>query len=426
MLESLFSFEALLVLYMFAGIYKNDPRFAWLPVNATGLFFALSLLVGTFIIVRNPVHKKSLPVVFAMVCLVAWLWIGVSWSPSRIYAWDKAFQMTTLALWALIAGAVIIAPSPGRLRRLFTMVLLLALWGGVDAVLAYMETGGATYRITTIEGEETGGHLILGRITAPGALVALAAWLHSRGRPTSWIYLGVFLALCFVLAIGGGRGALLSAALPLLIPIALSVRLTPRRIRVFRAMLSVIVLLLLAAGGLALFATTTGRLATFDRLERLTEEGNPRTELYEEWTKVWPQAPLLGHGTGSWPILRGRPDQTSYPHNLFLELLVENGVVGLVLFLVVVGVALWPVSLARMRRDSQALCALMLFLGALANAMTSGDLPGNRAMFMMLGVLALFAVRPLGSGMRAGALARPAPHSDFAVARRQAATELIR
>jgi O-antigen ligase len=425
LLESLFSFEALLILYMFAGIYKIDPRFAWLPANATALFFALSVLVGSFIIVRNPIHKKSLPVVFAMVCLVAWLWVGLAWSPSRIYASDKAFQMTTLALWALIAGAVIIAPSPERLRRLFTAVLLLALWGGVDAVLAYVETGG-TYRITTVEGEETGAHLVLGRIAAPGALVALAAWLYSRGRPTGWLYLGLFLGLCFVLAIGGGRGALLSATLPLLIPIALSVRLTLRKIRVFRAMLSVMVLLLLAAGALALYATTSGqRLATFDRLERLAEE-NTRAQFYVEFAQIWPQAPLVGHGTGSWPLLVGRPDQTSYPHNLFLELLVENGIVGLILFLAVLAVGLRPVSLARLRRDPQALCAVMLFLGALTNAMTSGDLPGNRAVFMMLGVLALFAVRPLGAAARAGSRPQLGAQLDLSVTRRRDTAELTR
>jgi O-antigen ligase len=405
-LESIFSFEALVVLYMFAGIYKSDPRFAWLPFDATALFFALSVLVGSFIIVRNPIRKKSLPVVFAMVCLVAWLWVSLTWSPSRIYGSGKAFQMTTLALWALTAGALIIAPSPERTRRLFTVMLLLALWGGVEAVLAYMQTGGATYRITTIEGEETGGHLILGRITAPGALVALAAWLHSRGRPTSWIYLGLFVALSFVLAIGGGRGALLSAALPALVPIALSVRLTPRKILVSRALISVVVLLLVAAGGLAIYAATTGlRLGTFDRLERLVE-GNPRTELYEDWAKLWPQSPHLGHGTGSWPVLIGRPDRTSYPHNLFLELLVEAGIVGFILFLAVLAVALRPVSLEQLRRDPQALCATMLLLGALSNAMTSGDLPGNRAVFLMLGVLALFALRT------ASAAGGPVGHAD--------------
>jgi O-antigen ligase len=407
-------------------MYKADPRFAWVPVDPTGLFFALSVLVGSFIIVRNPIHKKSLPVVLAMVCLVAWWWVSLTWSPSRVYGPNKVFQMTTLVLWALIAGAMIIAPDPERLRRLFTMLLLLGLWGAVDAVLAYAASGGGPYRVTTVEGEERSGYLVLGRVCGPGALVALAGWLYARRRAARWFSMCLFLVLCFVLATGGGRGPLLSTVLPLLIPIGLAVRLTPRKFRYSRALLSVFLLMLAAAGGLALYATLTQqRLATIDRLERL-QEGNPRTELYAEWSEFWPRAPLLGHGAGSWPILRGIPDITSYPHNLFTELLVESGVVGLVLFLAIVGVVLRPVSLERLRRDPQALCAMMLFACAFLNAMTTGDLPGNRAVFMMLGVLALFAVRPLGTAAPAAARRQPAPRQDLTAAHRRHAPELTR
>ena len=58
--RSLFSLEALVLLYMFAGLYKDDPRFAWIPVDPTALFFALSVLVGSFIIVLNPIPKRAL------------------------------------------------------------------------------------------------------------------------------------------------------------------------------------------------------------------------------------------------------------------------------------------------------------------------------------------------------------------------------
>ena len=199
---------------MSAGLYKSDPRFAWLPVDATVLFFALSVLVGSFIIVRNPIHKKGLPVVFAMVCLVVWLWVTLMWSPSRIYGPDKVLQMATLVLWALIAGAVIIAPDPERIRRLFTMMLLLALLGGVDAMLAYAGSKGEVYGLEEVEGDYETRYLSLGRVVGPGALVALAGWLYARGQAARWLCLGLFLILCFALAIGGGRGPLLSTVLP--------------------------------------------------------------------------------------------------------------------------------------------------------------------------------------------------------------------
>ncbi|MGH6898965.1 MAG: O-antigen ligase family protein, partial [Geminicoccaceae bacterium] len=393
-----------MVLYMFAGLYKGDPRFAWIPVDPTALFFVLSVAVGGIIIIRKGIHQKSLPVVVAMVCLVTWLGLSLLWSPSRIYGPQKVLFMATLVLWALMAGALIIAPSPARVRRLFTLMLLLSLWGGVDAVLAYVESGGSVYRLESVDGDDAGSYLVLGRICGPGALVALAGWLYGRGRVAGRLCLVLFLTLCFVLAISGGRGPLLSTALPLLIPIGLSIRLPKRKITISRTLLLVIVLPLVAAGGLALYATFTGeRLATIDRLERLAE-GNPRTALYAKALESWPDAPLLGHGAGSWPILRGIPDRPSYPHNLFLELLAESGLVGLILFLALVGVAFRPVSFERLRRDPQALCAMMLFANALLNAMTTADLVGNRSVFMMLGVLALFGFRSVRISAPAKAL----------------------
>jgi O-antigen ligase len=232
-------------------------------------------------------------------------------------------------------------------------------------------------------------------------------------------------ALGFVLAIGGGRGPLLSTALPLLVAITLSVRLPARKILISRALFSVFILLLALPAGLALYSTVTGqRLGTIDRLERLLTEGNPRTALYAKTIELSRRALVLGHGTGSWPVLVGYGDEGNYPHNLFLELVAENGLVGLILFFMLLRVAFRPVSLERLRRDPQALCALMLFANALFNAMTTGDLPGNRAVFMMLGVLALFAIRPVRAAAPAGPLGEPAAPLDLAMARGHAALAL--
>jgi len=262
----------------------------------------------------------------------------------------------------------------------------------------YAESGGGFYRFESIDGSDRrGNYLLLGRICGPGALVAFVGWLYGRGRVAGRLCLVLLLALGFVLAIGGGRGPLLSAALPLLIPIALSFRLPRHKILVSRTLLSVLVLLLAMPLGLAVYTTVTGqRLGTIDRLERLAE-GNARIALYAETIDLSQRAPLLGHGTGSWPVLAGYGDEKNYPHNLILELLAENGVVGLILFLGLVAVAIRPASFERLRRDPQALCAMMLFAYAFLNAMTSSDLPGNRLMFMMLGVLALVAIRRVGT-----------------------------
>jgi O-antigen ligase len=407
LLTGLFSFETLLVLYMFAGIYKEDPRFAWLPVDATALFFALSVVVGSFIIVVNPIHRRGLPVVFAMLCLVVWLLVTLSWSPSRIYGPSKVFLMATLELWAVIAGALIIAPNPERLRRLFTLLLLFALWIGVEVVLIYGAAGGQAGRIFL----GSASYLMVGRLCGLGALVALAAWLYARNRAVGWLCLALFVVLGFVLAIGGGRGPLLATVLALLIPIGLSIRLTTRRIRYSPTLLSVLVLLLATAVGLVLYGVVTEhRLETLRRLEQLSTpafgSAGDRVELYGGGARLAARAPLLGSGAGSWPLLTGHRDRVQYPHNLFVELLVESGLIGVALFVTVLAVALRSASLDRLRQDPQALCTMMLFANTFFNALVSADLPGNRAMFMMLGALALFAIRPFAGAVQVAAPVR--------------------
>lgn len=397
-LASLFSFEALVVLYMFAGFYKGDPRFAWIPVDATGLFFALSVVAGSFILVFNPIYKKGLPLVFAMVCLVTWFLVSLMWSPSRIYGPTKVFYMVTLELWGVIAGALIIAPDRKRVRRLFILILLLAIWMGCEAILAYVKEGSTAIAVGSAN------YLMLGKVCGLGAVVAVVAWLHNRDRLIGWLSLALFFGFGFVLAIAGARGPMLGAALALLVPIGLGIRMTTRRIFYSRALLSVLVLLLALTGGLAAYSTLTGHeLGTFERFERLftgVAEGElrmsegARAEHIRDWVQLWPQAPLLGHGAGSWPLLTGRPDERASPHNMFLEVLVETGLVGFVFLVALFATALRPLSLERLRRDPDALCVVMMVVSMLFHSMVSGDLTDHRVLFLLMGLLVLLAVRP--------------------------------
>src|ERR1035437_1758125 len=45
----------------------------------------------------------------------------------------------------------------------------------------------------------------------------------------------------------------------------------------------------------------------------------------------WLKRPLLGWGIGGWSMAYWHQDIREYPHNLFLEVLVEQGLVGLLL-----------------------------------------------------------------------------------------------
>jgi len=63
-----------------------------------------------------------------------------------------------------------------------------------------------------------------------------------------------------------------------------------------------------------------------------------RLELYQAAIRLFVQRPLLGGGTNSYSQ---RTKLAEYPHNIFLEIISENGLIGLVVFLGFLGSVAW-------------------------------------------------------------------------------------
>jgi O-antigen ligase len=418
--RSLFSLEALVLLYMFAPLFKYDPRFAWMPADATALFFALSVLVGSFIIVFKPIPKWGCPVVCAMLAFVVWWAVTLTWSPSRIYGPDKVFYLATLTYWGLIVGALIIGPDPDRVRRLFTLLLLFATWIGIESVLLYRVDPTLLHLSRRAHAYQAfNNYQEIGRMAGIGVLVAFTAWLFGRRLSGGNLLL---LALCamltFVLMLGGGKGPVLATAACILLALLVGLRVTGRKILYKRSHLSIIWLVIGLVVGLSIVvANSESTPRSLARLSNMIDDGEfqgtaaLRSQAYQDALKFWPQAPVLGHGAGSWPVIWAGFDRLSTPHNIFLEVAVETGIVGLVLLVALLVVALHPLSLDRLRNDPLALCAFMLFIWLFIKAQTGPDVADNRVMFMMLGVLTglmggRIAARPASP---AGAALRTAP-----------------
>ncbi len=127
-----------------------------------------------------------------------------------------------------------------------------------------------------------------------------------------------------------------------------------------------------------------------------------RTVLFAYAFSHWIENPVLGHGVGQWGVDYLGVDERAYPHNIFLELLYEQGIVGLVL-----GIAIFWSIFNRWRRASSRVIdyglnlelfsmvhiAGLLFFYNLIVAMKSGDLTDNRLLFFCAGlVVAIYNV----------------------------------
>lgn len=93
---------------------------------------------------------------------------------------------------------------------------------------------------------------------------------------------------------------------------------------------------------------------------------------------LYAESPIIGLGTGTLAST-----SIVYPHNLLVEVLVENGPIGLICLLtMVVPVGCRTLREIRMRPDSDMSLCSMLFLYVLLNSMISGHIGDNSLLWM--------------------------------------------
>ncbi|MGH6913214.1 MAG: O-antigen ligase family protein, partial [Geminicoccales bacterium] len=115
----------------------------------------------------------------------------------------------------------------------------------------------------------------------------------------------------------------------------------------------------------------------------------------------WFEAPFFGWGIGEFKLLYG---VYRYPHNLFIEMLMEEGVVGFGLLVALASLAvvrawrLWPTD----RTNWMAIAlVLWLYLELASRATVQGFLPDERALFAFLGLVLGLGRQPVGQHDRA-------------------------
>ncbi|PJE59803.1 MAG: hypothetical protein COU85_01700 [Candidatus Portnoybacteria bacterium CG10_big_fil_rev_8_21_14_0_10_44_7] len=151
-------------------------------------------------------------------------------------------------------------------------------------------------------------------------------WLEKKR-----LYLGAFIFLSLVLGCTFSRGGYLGLAVGAGVFLATTWFYLGWRAKKW---LAIFCLLLICV----LFFYGQVWLARFFSIFDLSEGSNiGRLAIWRQGLVFFAQAPLLGHGLGSYPQLVAPELLTAAPisaHNLYLEILVELGVVGLCLFLI--------------------------------------------------------------------------------------------
>ena len=396
----LFSFETTLVLFLFAGIYKEDARFAWIPGDITVLTFGLSFVTGMYLLVRRGLvfRREAVIVTGLAILFVVWALLSYLWSPSINYSLRKVALLGSLTLWPLASFALIVSHERQRVRRFFVVLVLFSLWIAIESAVALLLAARSGIRGFVTTSLST-NYLGLGRVIGPGMLVLVTYYVYFLRGIWPRLLGAAAIGMYAVLMLGiGSRGPFLAMTVACLWIVLANMR-PARNIKQITARLLVgLAAFCLVLGVVFYFATSGAELPrTLQRLQEAREEGFEGSTRFGGYAATWAmvdEAPIWGRGIGSWPVLNGRGDIRAYPHNIFLEVFFELGIIGLLIF---VGMLFYAWRLLPPKRILQQEPWMMLvaaqLLSAFINANISGDLNDNKLFWAFLGMMAVCALR---------------------------------
>jgi len=368
-----------------------DPINIVLRTDAVTFYGTRWLVIGGLLLlllirVRKPgsflARCMSDPIAMWAAALGFVLVLGLFWTPSPVYGRMKVvgYLITNLLLFA---GGLVLAtardgePPQARderydsfLRAIVFFALLLALAGFVNLQLRYYKF---TTRLTVL-----GINPIWVARTMGLAILSLLTLRRLRqiGSPA---FLLLTAPLAAVMVLTGSRGPLLGLLIVLVGGgLVLSRASFGRRILVLAASAS--------AAGLAFLVMPEALRDRFLRTFTGETSGLLRIGLLKIVRSALAYVPGRGMGTGGFPLLLRIGDRRMYPHNLFAEIGIENGIPGLLTLVGFIGATL--ARGIRRAHDPRMLTAILAFIFALWNAQFSGDLIGNEWVWLFAGVIA--------------------------------------
>ena len=364
---------ALLALFLNVGLFKEYAFVQSMPVDAT---LALGVLLATVCAIRLANGRvRPVPFGFALTITIVALSLAVSlaWTPAPAYGGEKTTTFLTVTMLA-IGAPFFLFERVDDLRRFFTWIVVVAV---PVAILALTHPSGETGRLA---GDDTIG---TSRLLCTAAIILLlgAVGRSRRRLPPAALAAG-FIAIA---AAVGSRGPILALVLALVLALAAWLLRVPRKVA---PVLAVAAVSLAVVPFVSLPAASGERLssAARDPVAAFREDG--RYFLVQDAFQIIDSHPIRGGGAGAFSTV----NTELWPHNLFLELWSELGLVATVTVAAAILIAF--VGLYRLawrlpatgREQGLVYILLAVFFFHLLAVQVSGSINENREFWGMLAI----------------------------------------
>ncbi len=360
-------------------------------------FIAIAILlaapVGARVIYKLELDSGAFTAVWIWAAYVAWSTLAVSWTTSVGVVGPKLALFFAINPTFLLLG-LLVGYSESALNSLIFAIKVIALLAGV-AALTFAELG--TAALTSHLSKDTvivfaSGYQPITMAVGVGGALFFVSMLTSRASPIAttiqilgWAFLGIG-----TLA-GGGRSAAIGAGVAeMAILVLLFVRLSSRGESRQARKLLIWSVITVGFGIVLIYLGFQLQLRTLTRLMSFTDtftDTTGRTWLFNKALLMASAHPIFGAGFGSFHSTALNIESLGiYPHNIFLEILAETGLIGLILYTSFVGTTIY-LTLVRAQRlmlEHAAVWSAFMVTAIVAN-MVSGTIT-DRFMIFSLGM----------------------------------------
>jgi O-antigen ligase len=334
----------LLALYLTLPFYKAAVQ-PYLTVDLTAVIALVCAVVAlpslpAVLGVRARQNRNQHRFIVIWFGLLLLIWLGALFSPDQGLAAQKAlvFSLTVLTPLLLVPD---VASDEVELSHFLWTVFLVG--------LAITVTVGLSGLVVIDELDRTSFFGASPIHTATAALMVPAIGFTFIWRRASYLKMIVLLVtpLSLIIAFTSARGPLVSLGLALSLLLVIRSINSLSRITIYLISTVVIVGLFdafivdrLPSFGLRRFRGLSDSFRLLSSGERSSIDDasvGARLDLYEVALDMFERAPILGNGTGSFPLETSADPQMSqfeYPHNIILHFAAEYGLLGLTLFIV--------------------------------------------------------------------------------------------
>lgn len=132
-------------------------------------------------------------------------------------------------------------------------------------------------------------------------------------------------------------------------------------------------------------------LDTFSSIMHFSSHDTSTVERVDQWNDgygAWLESPFMGQGFGGYAYFFTGVDTRMYPHNIFVELLSEGGVVGLMIFLWLLW-QLWKMLKLNLSLTPEFINKFLisLFFLGLISSLTSLEIPNQFILFLSISLI---------------------------------------